>query len=562
MFTNNANGAGTNWFSKGETSLPFYHLYELNHAAMAPFRALADMTRLYFQNPLNPLTHTSYGRSIAAGCEVLERTTRRYGKPEFGLKETTVSGVRVPVREVSVWSRPFCDLIHFERGVTTHRNDPKILIVAPMSGHYATLLRGTVEALMPNADVYITDWIDARMVPVQEGKFDLDDYIDYIISMLHFLGPDTHILGVCQPSVPVLAAVAVMEDREDPYVPSTMTLMGGPIDTRVAPTAVNDLAVSKGIDWFKNNVVMKVPFPHPGFMRDVYPGFLQLSGFMSMNLDRHVTAHRDFFQHLVEGDGDNAEKHRDFYDEYLAVMDLTAEFYLQTVETVFIEHALPNGTMMHNGRLVDCGKITRTALLTVEGEKDDITGRGQTKAAHALCTSLDDDMKAHYEQPNVGHYGVFNGSRWRSEIAPRVMDFIRSNRTDLRKPAAKAPVAKAAAPAPAPAAAPAAKAAAEPVVKAAPAPAKAKPAAKSSGNSLESILLTKPDGAADDLKSISGVGPKLESALNEAGIFHFWQIAGLTEEQIEALDTKLDFRGRIARDNWIEQARQLSETVS
>nr|MEC9422114.1 polyhydroxyalkanoate depolymerase [Pseudomonadota bacterium] len=529
---------------------------------MAPFRALADMTRLYFQNPLNPLTHTSYGRSIAAGCEVLERTTRRYGKPEFGLKETTVSGVRVPVREVSVWSRPFCDLIHFERGVTTHRNDPKILIVAPMSGHYATLLRGTVEALMPNADVYITDWIDARMVPVQEGKFDLDDYIDYIISMLHFLGPDTHILGVCQPSVPVLAAVAVMEDREDPYVPSTMTLMGGPIDTRVAPTAVNDLAVSKGIDWFKNNVVMKVPFPHPGFMRDVYPGFLQLSGFMSMNLDRHVTAHRDFFQHLVEGDGDNAEKHRDFYDEYLAVMDLTAEFYLQTVETVFIEHALPNGTMMHNGRLVDCGKITRTALLTVEGEKDDITGRGQTKAAHKLCTSLDHDMKAHYEQPNVGHYGVFNGSRWRSEIAPRVMDFIRSNRTDLRKPAAKAPVAKATAPAPAPAAAPAAKAAAEPVVKAAPAPAKAKPAAKSSGNSLESILLTKPDGAADDLKSISGVGPKLESALNEAGIFHFWQIAGLTEEQIEALDTKLDFRGRIARDNWIEQARQLSETVS
>ncbi|WP_286183857.1 polyhydroxyalkanoate depolymerase [Labrenzia sp. R4_1] len=519
--------------------MPFYHLYELNHAAMAPLRAMADMTKLYFQNPLNPMTHTSMGRQIAASCEVLERTTRRYGKPEFGIDDTVVGGVRVPVRETAVWSRPFCDLIRFERGVTTQRNDPKILIVAPMSGHYATLLRGTVEALLPNADVYITDWIDARMVPIQDGKFDLDDYIDYIISMLHFLGPDAHVLGVCQPSVPVLAAVAVMEDRDDPYVPSTMTLMGGPIDTRVAPTAVNDLAVSKGIDWFKNNVIMKVPFPHPGFMRDVYPGFLQLSGFMSMNLDRHVTAHKDFFQHLVEGDGDSAEKHREFYDEYLAVMDLTAEFYLQTVETVFIDHSLPQGTMMHNGRLVDCTKITRTALLTVEGEKDDITGRGQTKAAHVLCTNLADDMKAHYEQPNVGHYGVFNGSRWRAEIAPRVMDFIRSNRAGMRgkksAPAASKP---------------------------ATAPAKAASAAAPSKAPLEKILLAKPKGVADDLTAISGVGPKLQAALNEAGIFHYWQIASLTDEQIEALDSKLDFRGRMARDNWIEQARQLSETVS
>ncbi|MBG6145506.1 poly(3-hydroxybutyrate) depolymerase [Labrenzia sp. EL_195] len=474
---------------------------------------------------------------------MLERTTRRYGKPEFGLKETSVGGVRVPVRENVVWSRPFCDLIHFERGVTSHRNDPKILIVSPMSGHYATLLRGTVEALMPDADVYITDWIDARMVPIQDGKFDLDDYIDYIVSMLHFLGPDAHVLGVCQPSVPVLAAVAVMEDREDPYVPSTMTLMGGPIDTRVAPTAVNDLAVSKGIEWFKNNVVMKVPFPHAGFMRDVYPGFLQLSGFMSMNLDRHVTAHRDFFQHLVEGDGDSAEKHREFYDEYLAVMDLTAEFYLQTVETVFIRHALPEGTMEHNGRIVDCSKITRTALLTVEGEKDDITGRGQTRAAHALCTSLPDDMKAHYEQPNVGHYGVFNGSRWRSEIAPRVMDFIRSNRAGAPKKAPPKSPAKVAS-------AEKTKPATKPKAKTAPA------------GPLAKILLAKPDGAADNLKDISGVGPKLESALNEAGIFHFWQIASLTGDQIEALDSKLDFRGRIERDKWIEQARQLSEAVS
>ncbi|WP_417687906.1 polyhydroxyalkanoate depolymerase [Roseibium sp.] len=514
---------------------------------MGPVRAAADMTRLYFQNPLNPMTHTEFGRSIAAGCEVLERMTRRYGKPDFGLNETTVSGVKVPVHEDIVWSRPFCDLIHFDRRMDSRKNDPKILVVAPMSGHYATLLRGTVEALLPRADVYITDWIDARMVPIQEGKFDLDDYIDYIISMLHFLGPDTHVIGVCQPSVPVLAAVAVMEGRDDPYVPGTMTLMGGPIDTRVAPTAVNDLAVDKGIDWFKRNVVMKVPFPHPGFMRDVYPGFLQLTGFMSMNLDRHMTAHRDFFQHLIEGDGDSAEKHRDFYDEYLAVMDLTAEFYLQTVETVFIEHALPLGTMTHGDTLVDCSKIRRTALMTVEGEKDDITGRGQTRAAHDLCSNLPDDMKAHYEQPNVGHYGVFNGSRWRAEICPRIMDFIQSNRVgDARPSRSAAKSADAAAPVKATAAKKAQV---------------TEDASTPKTDSLAEILLSSPRGVADDLKALDGIGPKLETALNEAGIFHYWQIAGLTEKQIEALDTKLDFRGRIERFNWIEQAKKLSETV-
>ena len=528
--------------------MPYYHLYEFNHAAMAPLRAVADMTRLYFQNPLNPLTHTTYGRQMAAACEVLERITRRYGKPEFGIKDTVVSGVRVPVRETVVWNRAFCNLVHFERGITSARNDPKVLIVAPMSGHYATLLRGTVDALLPNADVYITDWIDARMVPIQEGKFDLDDYIDYLISMLHLLGPDTHIIGVCQPSVPVLAAVAVMEGRDDPYAPSSMTLMGGPIDTRVEPTAVNDLAVSKGLDWFENNVIMQVPWPHAGFMRPVYPGFLQLSGFMGMNLDRHVTAHREFFSHLVEGDGDNAEKHREFYDEYLAVMDLTAEFYLQTVKTVFIDHALPMGTMTHNGQLVDCSTIKRTALLTVEGEKDDITGRGQTEAAHDLCVNLADDMKSHYEQPNVGHYGVFNGSRWRSEIAPRVMDFIRSNRPGLAKrPPARAPKPDSNLAQP---------------MKTGVAEGHGTATTVKQADPLEKILLAKPEGVADDLKAITGVGPKLATALNEAGIFHYWQIASLTDEQIEALDTKLDFRGRIARDNWIDQAQKLAAAES
>ena len=328
------------------------------------------------------------------------------------------------VTEKIVWTRPFCNLIHFERALPAGRRpDRKLLIVAPMSGHYATLLRGTVEAMLPHADVYITDWADARMVPLTEGNFDLDDYIDYLIDMLHALGPDTHVMAVCQPSVPVLAAVALMEARGDRFAPATMTLMGGPIDTRRNPTAVNLLAEERGIDWFRDNVIMQVPWPAPGFMRDVYPGFLQLSGFMSMNLDRHIIAHKDFFMHLVKNDGDNAEKHRDFYDEYLAVMDLTAEFYLQTVETVFVRHALPKGEMTHRGEKVDPAAIRNVALFTVEGENDDISGVGQTQAAHDLCVNIPRDMRAHYLQPDVGHYGVFNGSRFRAEIVPRILDF-------------------------------------------------------------------------------------------------------------------------------------------
>ncbi len=359
-----------------------------------------------------------------------ERVTRRYGKPAFELNTTIVDGEEVDITEEVVWSGPFCDLLHFERDLPEERKaDPKILIVAPMSGHYATLLRGTVEALLPDLDVYITDWEDARQVPVSDGRFDLDDYIDYITEMLHHLGPNTHVLAVCQPSVPVYAAVALMEENGDKCAPATMTLMGGPIDTREAPTAVNDLAVEKGIGWFKRNVIMDVPFPHKGFARQVYPGFLQLSGFMGMNLDRHMVAHRDFFQHLIEGDGDSAEKHRDFYDEYLAVMDLTSEFYLQTVETVFIEHSLPKGEMMHRGKMVDPKKITGTALFTVEGENDDISGVGQTQAAQKLAENIPADRRLHYIQPGVGHYGVFNGSKYRSEIAPRIVQFIKDNPT-------------------------------------------------------------------------------------------------------------------------------------
>jgi poly(3-hydroxybutyrate) depolymerase len=410
-------------------SAPMYWFYEMSQAALNPSRAMADATKLLFKNPLNPWTLTTVGKSVAAACEVFERSTRRYARPEWHIKNTLVGGERIPVHIETVWERPFCRLLHFERAFEHMplRPQPRLLIVAPMSGHYATLLRGTVEAFLPNHDIYITDWTDARMVPITEGRFDLDDYIDYVISILHFLGGDVHVIAVCQPSVPVMAAVARMEAVEDPYVPRSMVLMGGPIDTRVNPTGVNALAESRGVEWFRRNVVTKVPFPHPGVMRDVYPGFLQLHGFVSMNLDRHIEAHRNLFHHLVAGDGDSAQKHREFYDEYLAVMDLAAEYYLQTVETVFVRHALPKGIMSHRGEAVDPSKIRRVALMTVEGEHDDISGVGQTEAAHKLLDHLPDDLKTHWLQPGVGHYGVFNGSRFRAEIAPRIADFVLSH---------------------------------------------------------------------------------------------------------------------------------------
>ena len=420
-------------------STGLYWMYEMGQAALHPSRALADVARLYFKNPLNPISHTTVGKSIAAGMELFERSTRRYGKPEWSIDSTLVGAERVPVHIATVWERPFCRILHFERlfDHAPRRPQPKLLIVAPMSGHYATLLRGTVEAFLPNHEVYITDWIDARMVPLAEGRFDLDDYIDYVVSMLHLLGGDCHVIAVCQPSVPVLAAVARMEADGDPYVPHSVVLMGGPIDTRINPTAVNKLAEERGIEWFRRHVITKVPFPHPGVLRDVYPGFLQLNGFVSMNLDRHLDAHKELFFNLVKGDGDSAQKHREFYDEYLAVMDLSAEFYLQTVDTVFVKHALPKGKMMHRARQIDPSVIRNVSLLTVEGEKDDISGVGQTEAAHLLCTSIPADRKAHYLQLGVGHYGVFNGSRFRSEIAPRIADFALSN--NFRRAAAPAP---------------------------------------------------------------------------------------------------------------------------
>jgi poly(3-hydroxybutyrate) depolymerase len=405
-----------------------YFFYEAAQTAMAPARALSEAMKSFYSNPMNPMTQTAFGKTMAASAEMFERTTRRYGKPAFDLPFTEMNGKKVAITERIIWKKPFCQLLHFDRQLPPRSPaSPKVLIVAPVSGHYATLLRGTVEAFLPTHDVYITDWIDARSVPLSDGHFDLDDYIDYLIEMFELLGPETHVMAVCQPSVPVAAAVAVMEAEDNPSTPASMTLMGGPIDTRKSPTAVNKLAKERGIAWFKQNCIVQVPFPNAGLMRKVYPGFLQLSGFMAMNIDRHVNAHYDMFSHLVAQDGDSAEKHRDFYDEYLAVMDLTAEFYLQTVDVVFVRHALPKGEMTYRDKKVDLKAIRRCALMTVEGENDDISGVGQTKATHDLCVNLPKEKQLYHLQPDVGHYGVFNGSRFRKDIAPAIKGFMAKN---------------------------------------------------------------------------------------------------------------------------------------
>ncbi|MBI1179400.1 MAG: polyhydroxyalkanoate depolymerase [Alphaproteobacteria bacterium] len=401
-----------------------YHTHELGRIALQPARMMAEAGQIVFSNPLNPWSHTWTGKAISAACAVFEETTRRFEKPSFNLPFTVIDDQEYPVREEIVGRKPFCQLRHFVReGVP--EGDPRLLLVAPLSGHFATLLRGTVESLLPHHDLYITDWRDARNIPVGEGTFDLDDYIDYIIDYLHLLGPNTHVMAVCQPAVPVFAAVALMSQDQDPCVPSSMTLMGGPIDTRKSPTAPNRLAKERPYEWFEKNVITPVPPTAPGCMRRVYPGFLQLTGFLAMNWDRHVESHLNYFNHLIEGDGDNAQKHREFYEEYLAVMDLPAQYYLQTIRVVFQEHLLPRGMMVHRDRMVRPEAIRKTALLTVEGERDDISGPGQTQAAHDLVINLPAAMQMDYVQEKVGHYGVFNGKRWHNEIRPRVTEFIR-----------------------------------------------------------------------------------------------------------------------------------------
>lgn len=380
-------------------------------------------------NPLSPFSHTFGGKALAAAHQVFDDFTRRYDKPAFGLDQTEIDGSSVAVRQVTVSEKPFCDLVHFERdpAVIGERREPRLLVVAPVSGHYATLLRGTIATLIPDHEVYVTDWKNARDVPIDAGMFDLDDYVDYLIEFLAELGTGVHVLGVCQPGVLILTAVSLMAEDKHPATPASMTLMGSPIDTRISPTQPNDYATSHPLSWFERHAIMQVPPGYEGTGRRVYPGFIQLSGFLAMNLDQHMDAHARQFDNLVQGDGESAAKHQAFYEEYLSVMDLPADYYLQTIERVFQQHLLPQGQMPYRDRIVRPDSIAGTALMTVEGEKDDISGLGQTEAAHDLCSKIPKTMRLHYVQAGVGHYGVFNGRRWREEIAPRLGAFIRKN---------------------------------------------------------------------------------------------------------------------------------------
>jgi poly(3-hydroxybutyrate) depolymerase len=406
-----------------------YEAYQAHNDAWAPLRLMALAAQGMLNQPWPLMAQHPLVRSAAAACEMMARARMLHDRPAFRIDQTKVAGHRVAVREEVVRRHPFCNLLHFRKepvdGVPVS-GQPRVLVVAPLSGHFATLLRGTVETLLPDHDVYITDWINARNVPMLHGRFDLDDCIDLVAAFIRSLMPELNVIAVCQASVPVLAAVSLLAAEDDPGQPRTLTLMGGPIDTRVNPTKVNLLATSRPLSWFEHNVVAAVPPRYPGAFRRVYPGFLQLAGFMSMNLDRHFMAHVDFFRHLVRGDGESAAATRKFYDEFTSIMDMPADFYIQTVKRVFHDHALPLGTFVSRGRRVEPAAITRTAVLTIEGENDDICAVGQTAAAHALLTGLAPARKARHVQPQVGHFGVFNGRRWRNEIYPLVRDFIRA----------------------------------------------------------------------------------------------------------------------------------------
>jgi poly(3-hydroxybutyrate) depolymerase len=405
----------------------YYEAYQAHIDALAPIRAVARAVEGMLNQPWPLLAHHPMVRGAAAASEMVARAGMWHERPDFRLRHTEIAGRRIALRECVVARHPFCNLLHFEKEADVA--EPRVLVVAPMSGHFSTLLRGTVERLVADHDVYITDWVNARDVALLHGRFDLDDYIDLIVHFIRRLGPGVNVVAVCQPSVPTLAAVALMAADNDPAQPATMTLMGGPIDPRVNPTAPNLLATSRSLDWFERTVIASVPARYPGAFRRVYPGFLQLAGFMTMNLDRHITAHLDLFKHLISGDDDGAEATRVFYDEFMSVMDLPADFYLQTIKRVFQDRSLPQGTFECRGRPVEPAAIERTALLTVEGENDDICGVGQTGAAHVLLTGLPADKKERHVQPKVGHYGVFNGRRWRNEIYPKVRDFIRIHGT-------------------------------------------------------------------------------------------------------------------------------------
>ena len=400
-----------------------YSLFEAQHAALAPMRLMAELSRGWFGHPFSPFTLSPLAKEITASSDLFLRVTNRYEKPKWGLDTTTVNGREVPVEEEVTLHKPFCRLIHFKRAASS-KDDRKILVVAPLSGHHATLLRDTVRTMLPDNDVYVTDWVDARMVPMSAGPFHLDDYVDYVREFIRLLSPDLNVVSVCQPTVPVLAAMALMAEDKEPDLPRTMIMMGGPIDARKSPTAVNNLATKRPYSWFEQTLIQRVPMKYPGYSRRVYPGFLQHLGFVAMNPDRHMDAHWDYYNQLVANDGDSADAHRRFYDEYNAVLDMPAEYYLDTIRRVFQEFQLPQGRMFVREQWVRPEKITKTALFTIEGEHDDISGNGQTEAAHGLCTGVPASKREHFLVPDVGHYGIFSGRRYREIIYPRMRAFM------------------------------------------------------------------------------------------------------------------------------------------
>ena len=408
-----------------------YQLHELNRNFLNPLMQWAETSAKLFTDPVSPLAHTPFAQRIAAGYELLYRLGKDYEKPPFLIETTEINGKTVAIIEETAETKPFCRLIHFRKDLDQKQlaalKQPTVLLVAPLSGHHSTLLRDTVRGLLTDHDVYITDWTDARMVPASAGPFHLHDYIYYVQDFIRTLGPEVHVISVCQPTVPVLAAIALMASANDPKLPKSMTMMGGPIDARKSPTAVNDLATEKPFSWFENTVIYSVQATYPGFGRKVYPGFLQHAGFVAMNPRRHAQSHWDFYMHLRDGDDESAESHRKFYDEYNAVLDMPAEFYLETIKVVFQDFDLPKGTWVIEGKSVRPQDIKSVALFTIEGELDDISGSGQTQSAQDLCSSIPKARKQHFTAPKCGHYGIFSGRRWREVICPKIGEFIKAN---------------------------------------------------------------------------------------------------------------------------------------
>ena len=407
-----------------------YQIYETQRALMSPFSEFASASAKLYDHPLSPFAHTPLAERVSASFDLLHRLAKEYEKPPFNITAATVEGVEVAVQEQVALTKPFCRLLRFKRftdnprALDTMKSQPTVLVVAPLSGHHSTLLRDTVKSLLHDHKVFITDWTDARMVPAEMGPFHLDDYVEYVQAFLRHCGEHVHVISVCQPTVPVLAAVSLMASRGE-RTPITMTMMGGPIDARKSPTSVNNLATTKSHSWFETTVIYRVPANYPGAGRRVYPGFLQHTGFVAMNPDRHLNSHYDYFLDLIRGDDSSADSHRQFYDEYNAVLDMPAEYYLDTIKTVFQDFALVNGTWVVKGEPVRPQDIEHTALLTIEGELDDISGAGQTRAAHGLCSGIPAGRAFHYDAEGAGHYGIFSGRRWRDAVYPEVRSFIK-----------------------------------------------------------------------------------------------------------------------------------------